>query len=97
MRTLDSSRDVEKEVKKGRFRKDLYYLLNAIPFSVPALREHVDNIPVFSCRGLVGRSILVGIDPVPVRSKGSHKIVPGIGAFVAQRSITDFEVPYIGI
>lgn len=41
-----SSRDMEKEVKEGRFREDLYYRLNVIPFSVPSLREHVEDIPV---------------------------------------------------
>lgn len=41
-----SSKDLEKEVKAGRFREDLYYRLNVIPFRVPALREHVEDIPV---------------------------------------------------
>lgn len=41
-----SSKDLEKEVKAGRFREDLYYRLNVIPFRVPALREHPEDIPV---------------------------------------------------
>lgn len=41
-----SSKDLENEVKAGRFREDLYYRLNVIPFRVPALREHTEDIPV---------------------------------------------------
>ncbi|HTC21567.1 MAG TPA: sigma-54 dependent transcriptional regulator [bacterium] len=37
-------RDLEKEVKEGRFRADLYYRLNVIPLSIPALRQRPDDI-----------------------------------------------------
>lgn len=43
-----SSKDLDKEVKEGRFREDLYYRLNVIPFRVPSLREHTEDIPVLS-------------------------------------------------
>ncbi|MNK11954.1 Transcriptional regulatory protein ZraR [compost metagenome] len=41
-----SSKDLEKEVKDGRFREDLFYRLNVIPFRVPSLREHPEDVPV---------------------------------------------------
>lgn len=41
-----SSKDLEKEVKEGRFRDDLFYRLNVIPFRVPSLKEHPEDIPV---------------------------------------------------
>jgi len=36
--------DLEQEIRAGRFRKDLYHLLNVVPVHVPALREHVEDV-----------------------------------------------------
>jgi Nif-specific regulatory protein len=38
-------RDLEKEVKAGRFRQDLYFRLKVIQIRVPPLREHPEDIP----------------------------------------------------
>ena len=43
-----TNRNVEEEVREGRFRQDLYYRLNVVQIHMPSLRERIDDIPALS-------------------------------------------------
>ena len=43
-----TNKNLEEEMAHGRFREDLFYRLNVIPFYVPALRERTEDIPLLA-------------------------------------------------
>ncbi len=46
VRVITSSRvSMDDEVGSGRFRQDLYYMLNEVAFNIPPLREHSEDVP----------------------------------------------------
>ena len=43
-----TNREIEKQIEDGKFREDLHYRLNVIPFYLPPLREKKDDIPLLA-------------------------------------------------
>ncbi len=41
-----TNRNLEEEVKSGKFREDLFYRLNVVRIEMPSLRERIDDIPL---------------------------------------------------
>src|SRR6202158_5878282 len=58
-----TNKKLEDEIATGRFREDLFYRLNVIPFNVPPLREHSEDIPILARHFLAEFSAAYGRKP----------------------------------
>ena len=43
-----TSRDLDEEIRQGRFRQDLYYRINVFPIKLPPLRDRRQDIPAMA-------------------------------------------------
>ena len=58
-----TNKDLEEEMKEGRFRQDLFYRLHVIPLVVPPLRERKEDIKPLAERFLLDFTIREGLEP----------------------------------
>jgi hypothetical protein len=58
-----TGRDLVGEVRRGRFRADLYYRIAVVQIELPPLRTRRGDVPLLAREGLVGISRRLGLPP----------------------------------
>ena len=58
-----TNKNLEREIERGNFREDLFYRLNVIPFTMPPLRDRVEDIPQLANHFLSEFSVAYGRKP----------------------------------
>jgi DNA-binding NtrC family response regulator len=101
--------DLDKAVKEGRFREDLYYRLNVIPLRMPPLRERLDDLPALAdcfVRRYASRfrRNVAGVAPDAMKLLQSHwwpgnireleNLIERVVAITDKEWITDEDLPF---
>lgn len=58
-----TNQDLEKKIKNGEFREDLFHRLNVLAIHTPALREHKEDIPLLAARFLAQACAEMDMEP----------------------------------
>jgi len=71
-------RNLERDMREGRFRSDLFYRLNVLPLTLPPLRERKDDIPLLVDHFLKSASERLG-KPAPAMSREAMDLLVQYG------------------
>lgn len=69
-----TNRDLESEVKEGKFRADLYHRLNVYPITVPPLRERKDDIGLLAGYFISRTQKKLGLQEIRI-SEEAHQLL----------------------
>ncbi len=75
-----SNADLERKIREGSFRKDLYYRLNVVPLEIPPLRERPEDIQ------LLARHFLQ-------RAAGNYQLQPARLSRAALKAMQEYHWP----
>jgi two-component system, NtrC family, response regulator PilR len=99
-----TNRDLQEEVRTGRFREDLFYRLNVIQIRVPPLRDRREDVPLFVARFLARFAVEAAKGDLRFSPDAERRLVeydyPGNVrelANVVERAVTLADGPVIGI
>jgi NtrC-family two-component system response regulator AlgB len=73
-----TNKDLEREVKEGRFREDLYFRLNVIELHMPSLRQRPEDISTLADQLLTRSFMTTGRKPRPLDPL-ARKAIEGYG------------------
>lgn len=71
-----TNRDLEEQIRAGKFRADLFYRLNVFPIHVPPLRERKEDIPLLAHFFLKNFSAKMGKSFAGIPKTDVEKLVP---------------------
>ncbi len=70
-----TNRDLDEAVRKGEFRQDLYYRLAVVKLTMPALREHREDIPMLTRHFVQKYAKRSKVKPKPVSREAMAALV----------------------